>query len=61
MEKTHYANSHGLSNCENKSCVFDLALLCEYAMNNKQFRDIVSCKVYEANIKMENEDENGVA
>ena len=34
MEKTHYANSHGLMNVDNKSCAFDLALLCEYAMKH---------------------------
>lgn len=28
MEKTDYANSHGLMNVDNKSCAFDLALLC---------------------------------
>lgn len=28
MEKTRYANSHGLMNVENKSCPFDLAVLC---------------------------------
>jgi len=28
MEKTSYANSHGLSNIDNKSCAFDLAILC---------------------------------
>jgi D-alanyl-D-alanine carboxypeptidase len=55
MEKTKYANSHGLSNFDNKSCVFDLALLCEYAMSNKKFREIVSCKVYEAIINIESE------
>lgn len=55
MEKTKYANSHGLSNSDNKSCPFDLALLCEYAMNNKRFRDIVSCRVYETLITVEGE------
>ena len=34
MKKTTYANSHGLSNSDNKSCAFDLALLCEYCMKN---------------------------
>ena len=27
MEKTKYSNSHGLSNSENKSCAFDLAII----------------------------------
>ncbi len=34
MTKTTYANSHGLSNNLNKSCAFDLCILCEYAMLN---------------------------
>ena len=38
MEKTHYANSHGLMNVDNKSCAFDLALLCEHAMKHEKFR-----------------------
>lgn len=53
MEKTKYCNSHGLSNPENKSCAFDLAIISEYAMNNSDFRRIVSCKNYEAQIKIE--------
>ena len=28
MEKTKFANSHGLSNIDNKSCAFDLGILC---------------------------------
>ncbi len=28
MSKTNYANSHGLANNLNKSCAYDLALLC---------------------------------
>ncbi len=46
MDRTKYSNSHGLSNCENKSCSFDLAVLCEYVMNNMKFCKIVSCKSY---------------
>ncbi len=38
MEKTRFVNSHGLSNVDNKSCAFDLAVLCEHAMGNKKFR-----------------------
>ena len=34
MKKTTYANSHGLSNGFNKSCAFDLAILCDYCMQN---------------------------
>lgn len=37
MNKTNYANSHGLANINNKSCALDLAILCEYAMKNEKF------------------------
>ncbi len=50
MHKTKYANSHGLCNPENKSCAFDLAILCEHAMSNSKFRTIVSCKNYKNTI-----------
>lgn len=56
MEKTSYANSHGLSNIDNKSCAFDLAILCQYAMNDLKFREIVSTKVYESQIRIENQE-----
>ena len=50
MLKTNYANSHGLVNFMNKSCAYDLAILCEYAMKNQKFQEIVSCKEYENTI-----------
>ena len=50
LQKTTYANSHGLVNPANKSCCYDLAVLCEYAMKNKKFKDIVSCKIYQNTI-----------
>ena len=28
LQKTTYANSHGLVNSANKSCAYDLAVLC---------------------------------
>ena len=56
MEKTRYANSHGLANLDNKSCPYDLAILSECAMNNAKFREIVSTKLFESDIKMEGED-----
>jgi D-alanyl-D-alanine carboxypeptidase len=34
MNKTNYANSHGLMNTSNKSSAYDIALLCDYAMRN---------------------------
>lgn len=50
MQKTNYANSHGLVNSANKSCAYDIAILCEYAMSNKKFRNIVSTKQYRTKI-----------
>lgn len=50
LQKTNYANSHGLVNSANKSCAYDLAILCEYAMKNKKFRKVVSCKFYQTKI-----------
>lgn len=44
MLKTKYANSHGLANSSNRSSAFDIAVLCEYAMKNEIFRNIVSCR-----------------
>ena len=48
--KTCYANSHGLVNSSNRSCAYDLAILCEYAMKNPTFRSIVSCRLYQTKI-----------
>ncbi len=50
MTRTHYANTHGLVNNENKSAAIDIALLCEYAMDNKKFAKIVSTRIYESTI-----------
>ena len=41
MKKTNFANSHGLSNPDNKSTAYEMALLCEYCMQNETFRSIV--------------------
>lgn len=51
MNKTNYANSHGLMNQNNKSSAYDIALLCDYAMRNELFRTIVRCKQYKGVIK----------
>lgn len=52
MTKTNYANSHGLINPNNKSSAFDIAILCEYAMKNDDFRSIVQSKHYKTTIKV---------
>jgi D-alanyl-D-alanine carboxypeptidase len=51
MNKTNYANSHGLMNQNNKSCAYDIAILCDYAMRNELFRTIVKCKHYKGVIR----------
>ena len=51
MNKTQYANSHGLININNKSTAYDIAVLSAYAMKNEVFREIVSCKSYKCTIK----------
>ena len=56
MQKTTYANSHGLANPQNKSCAYDLCILCEYAMSNMKFRDITSTRIYNSTIKYQNTD-----
>jgi D-alanyl-D-alanine carboxypeptidase len=54
MNKTHYSNSHGLINVNNRSTAYDIAVLSAYAMKNTVFREIVSCKVYNCTIKTYN-------
>ena len=51
MEKTKYANSHGLSNPDNRSCAYDIAILSEYAMGNPKFQEIVSCRCFEGEVR----------
>ena len=53
MAKTRYANSHGLANPNNRSTAYDIALLSHYAMQNSIFKEIVSCRVFESTIKVE--------
>ncbi len=52
MIKTKYANSHGLSNASNRSTAYDMSILSHYAMQKPLFREIVSCKIYTATIKV---------
>lgn len=49
MRDTHFANPHGLDDAENHySTAYDMALLMQYAMKNKEFRKIAGTKVYRA-------------
>ena len=52
MHKTNYANSHGLMNQNNKSSAYDIAILCEYGMQNDCFREIVHSRNYKATIRV---------
>ena len=53
MQKTNYANSHGLVNTLNRSCAYDIAHLSQYAIDNSKFREIISTKYYTKTIKTE--------
>lgn len=53
MTKTHYANSHGLVNPNNRSSAFDIALLCQYAMQNESFRSIVSSPQFQGSARLD--------
>lgn len=47
MKNTHFANPHGLDDHEDHfSSAYDMAILTKYAMENEQFREISSTKVY---------------
>ncbi|QNU25494.1 D-alanyl-D-alanine carboxypeptidase family protein [Geobacillus zalihae] len=49
MRDTEFANPHGLDDAENHySTAYDMALLMQYAMKNKEFRRISGTKVYRA-------------
>lgn len=44
MNNTHFVTPSGLDDEQHYSTAYDMALLCAYAMENEQFRDIVSQK-----------------
>lgn len=46
MENTHYVNPHGLHNEEHYTTAYDMAILTRYAMQNGDFRAIVSTPSY---------------
>lgn len=46
MARTHYSNPHGLSDKNNYSTCLDIARLCDEALNNKEFSQIVTTKQY---------------
>lgn len=47
LERTEYANPHGLDAAQNVSTARDLARLAAYAMENAVFRSVVSSRTYQ--------------
>lgn len=50
MLKTKFSNPHGLADPNNKSCCYDLTILCDFAMKNDFFRSLVSTQEYRCRI-----------
>lgn len=48
MTNTHFANPHGLTDENHYSTAYDMAILMQYAMDNKEFRKISGTKSYQA-------------
>ena len=46
MTGTHYTNAHGLHNEDHYTTAYDMALLMKYALQNQDFRRIISAKSY---------------
>lgn len=46
MNRTHWANPHGLSNLNNLSTAEDVAKLAMHCMKNNRFREVVATKTY---------------
>ena len=46
LNRTNFANPHGLSNINNKSTAFDIGRLCSIAMKVPEFCELVNCKEY---------------
>ncbi len=52
MENTNFANPHGLDDSEHYSTAYDMALLCDYAMDNETFADITGSYRYETETRL---------
>lgn len=50
MDKTFFANPHGLPNLMNVSSANDLLKLCRHACLNPWFKEIMGCREYLAGI-----------
>ncbi len=52
MSDTHFTNPHGLDDEHHYSTAYDMALLCDYAMDNDTFADITGCYRYETDNRL---------
>ncbi len=52
MKDTSFTNPHGLDDEAHYSTAYDMALLCDYAMDNADFADIVSSYRYETDSRL---------
>ncbi len=50
LKNTHFVTPHGLDNDEHYTTAYELAILSNYALNNKVFSNIVGTKNYTVNI-----------
>ena len=50
LENTHYVTPHGLDSDEHYTTAYELAILADYALNNKTFANIVNTKNYTVSI-----------
>lgn len=50
LKNTHFVTPHGLDNDEHYTTAYELAILSNYALNNKVFSNIVRTKNYTVNI-----------
>lgn len=48
LRDTHFVNPNGLDDKEHFTTAYDLAIIAKYAMQNPDFRSIVSTKTYQA-------------
>ncbi len=52
MKNTRFANPHGLDDAQHYSTAYDMALLCEYAMQNPEFAEISGSYRYETDKRL---------
>lgn len=54
LKNTHFVTPHGLDNDDHYTTAYELALLTDYALNNKKFANIVNTKECTININGQN-------